>query len=739
MAKSRNFLLGYGERLTAPVKIERGMEPSPPPYAFREARDRMAPKFAKAVVEFSSLPDAACPENYAVGLVTLHPEYTAKSYFPEKLLREARIEAIGSRPARVRPEKWRKKREPEDTQTTQLFVTARRDDFASLAGELPRWTPNRPGAEQLFELEDFRALRPEDRVVPLESKSREPLLEVVLHTTGLPNPARILEAFEAYARLFDLSPDLDRRFEVGGLCFVPLRAPRNLIEELSKFSFMRTTREMPGMRPLRPALRANPKAKPFPVTLPEQGPIDPQLRAAVFDGGLPDGDGLVPLAQAVNQKGLGAAVEEYVQHGVGVTSAVLFGPLAKNNSLPRPYGTVDHFRVLDEHSKDDPYELYDALKRIRNALQSRKYPFVNLSIGPFLRIEDHEVHAWTAVLDNLLSDGETLATIAVGNEGESDWPSGNARVLVPSDSVNALAVGAADTRGKPWQRACYSCIGPGRSPGLIKPDLIAFGGSAAEPFYTLDQSLAIAVAQAGTSFSSPYALRLAMGVRAHFGPSLTPLAIKALLVHCTEQHKLPAFEVGWGRLPESIDELVVCGDGMARVVYQGELTPAQYLRTPIPLPSGNLEGRITITATFCFASETDPQDPSNYTRSGLDITFRPHAERIEEGKKQPKTTSYFRRTDYDTEAELRHDAHKWETTLHRRQNFQPTSLKDPFFDVHYQTRQTGKVSRGTDKIRYALIITVAAPRMPNLYDRVVQRYRTQLEPLRPVIEVPVRV
>lgn len=739
MAKSRNFLLGYGERLTAPVRIEKGMEPSPPPYAFREARDRLAPKFAKAVVEFSSLPDAACPENYAVGLVTLHPEYTAKSYFPEKLLREARIEAIGSRPARIQPEKWKKKREPEDSQTTQLFVAARRDDFATLAGELPQWTPNRPGADQLFELEDFRALRAQDRVVPLGTKSREPLLEVVLHTTGLPNPSRILEAFEAYADLLDLTPDLDRRFEVGGLCFFPLRTPRNLIEEVSKFSFIRATREMPGLRPLRPALRANSKSKPFAVALPKLGPIDPQLRAAVFDGGLPDGNGLAPFAQEVNQNGQAKPVEEYVEHGVGVTSAVLFGPLTKIESLPRPYGVVDHFRVLDEHSQDDPYELYDALKRIRHVLQSRKYPFINFSIGPFLRIEDHEVHAWTAVLDSLLSDGETLAMIAVGNEGESDWESGNARVLVPADSVNGLAVGAADTRGAPWQRASYSCIGPGRSPGLIKPDVIAFGGSAIEPFYTLDPSLSIAVPQTGTSYSSPYAMRLAMGVRAHFGNTLSPLAIKALLVHCTELHKLPAVEVGWGRLPEDVEELAICEAGTARVVYQGELTPAQYLRTPIPLPSGILQGRVTITATFCFASETDPQDPSNYTRSGLDITFRPHADRIEEGKKQPKTTSYFRRTDYDTEAELRYDAHKWETTLHRRQNFQPTSLKDPFFDVHYQTRQSGKVSRGTDKIRYALIITVAAPRMPNLYDRIVQRYRTQLQPLRPVIEVPVKV
>lgn len=77
--------------------------------------------------------------------------------------------------------------------------------------------------------------------------------------------------------------------------------------------------------------------------------------------------------------------------------------------------------------------------------------------------------------------------------------------------------------------------------------------------------------------------------------------------------------------------------------------------------------------------------------------------------------------------------------LHRSKRFQPASLKDPFFDVHYQVRPSGKATRGSEKIRYALVITVAAPKVKNLYDRIVQRYRTQLEPLVPVIEVPIQI
>ncbi len=738
MAQQPNFLLGNGHRLTADISIEKPVIPGPPPYSFSEAKARLEPQIAQTAQELARLPEAACPDDYAVGLVTIHPEYTAKSYFPAALLREARLEPIGSRPGRVQPVKWKKRKEPEEVHTTQLFVAGRRADFTALSRELPQWSDSHSGANQLFEIEAIRALRPEDRLHPVAKQ--EPLLELVLHTTGLPDPRRILEAFEAYARSLGLKPDLDRRFEVGGLCFVPMRAARKLLPEVGKFAFLRAAREMPGLRPLQPLIRSTAKTRPFAIALPKEVPLDNQLRAAIFDGGLPAQTALKPFAVRFEPTGIGAAVDDYLDHGIAVTSAALFGPLERDEPVSRPYGLVDHYRVLDDQSDKDPYELYDTLTKIRDVLQSRKYAFVNLSIGPALPVEDHDVHAWTAVLDELFADGETLTTIAVGNDGEEDWESGNARVQVPSDSVNSLAVGAANTKGKAWGRASYSCIGPGRSPGLIKPDLVAFGGSEDEPFYVFDRSLDTAVPLCGTSFAAPYALRTGMGIRAHFGALLSTLAIKALLVHCAEPAKrISAQEIGWGRLPERLEEFVICPVGVARVVYQGELTPAQYLRTPIPLPSGQLQGMVSIAATFCFACETDPQDPSNYTRGGLDITFRPHADKFDENATHPKSSSFFRRSDYDTEKELRHDAHKWETTLHRAKRFQATSLKDPFFDVHYQVRQSGRTSRGTEKIRYALIITVSAPKVANLYNRIVQRYRTQLQPLVPVIAVPIQV
>ena len=43
---------------------------------------------------------------------------------------------------------------PREAETTQLFVAARRNEFAAIARELPRWPENHSGANQLFELEN---------------------------------------------------------------------------------------------------------------------------------------------------------------------------------------------------------------------------------------------------------------------------------------------------------------------------------------------------------------------------------------------------------------------------------------------------------------------------------------------------------------------------------------------------------------------------------------------------------
>ena len=736
----RNYLLGYGERLTSPVELPRGGAPKDAPYSLEEARHRVAPMFEGAASALEALPDSACPDGEGVAALALHPEYYAKSFFPATFLRAADLRAVGSRPRKLRPEKRSRGREPEEALTTELFVAGKRSAFRRLAKEIHEWTLKMAGSRNLPAIERVGPLTAQERVRPFTSGPGKLPLEVVLHASERLHDRFILAGFGAYLEELGIDVDLKRIFFSGRLCFLRLRATEQQAADVARFSFLRVIREMPKLRTTQPVLRGLPSARRA-VELPKGDVLDPNLRIAVFDGGLPVTSQLTAWANAFESPGVGESAQELLWHGETVTSALLFGPVT-GDGAERPLCRVDHYRVLDQDAYRDSYELFDVLERIKSVLSQGNYEFFNLSLGPTLAVDDDDVHAWTAVLDEHLADGRTLATIAAGNTGEQpeDPVLQTWRIQVPSDCVNGLTVGASDRLDERWARAPYSSKGPGRSPGLVKPDLVAFGGSSQEPFWVIDpEARGSLMATAGTSYAAPAAMRSALAVRAHLGPVLSPLAIKALLIHSTEAGRHSRAEAGWGRLPVDLEELVICPKGSVRVVYQDEITAARYRRIHLPLPKGELAGMVHINATFCFATAVDPEHPGNYTKSGLSVLFRPNRLKFRtEDAVHPATAPFFQAGElFAPEWQLRADAHKWETCLHRRVSKRAGSLNRPLFDIHYNARSGSRDDTSAEKIRYALVVTVEAPRVDDLYDRVVRTYRAQLQPLEPIIEVPV--
>lgn len=69
---------------------------------------------------------------------------------------------------------------------------------------------------------------------------------------------------------------------------------------------------------------------------------------------------------------------------------------------------------------------------------------------------------------------------------------------------------------------------------------------------------------------------------------------------------------------------------------------------------------------------------------------------------------------------------------------QAAGLRNPVFDVHYNARIGGRNAKAADKIPYALLITVSSNKTRDLYNKILQRYPTILEALKPVVEIPVR-
>ncbi|MCG8995046.1 S8 family peptidase [Laribacter hongkongensis] len=735
-----NFLIGRGELLTYDIKGPKRHGDKAEVYTLHQAVERLAPQFTATANVLDNLPDLACPGDYGVARLALNPGYIARSYFPAAMLRSVGLESVGSRAIKLTPEAWTKKGIPLESSTTEIFVVGKRQAFRQLKYWAEQQVDDSNEAKDLAHIERFSAFEPEDRIASMGT-SNDRFFEVGLHL--LPNDIDqfVQRAFTKYAAAVGVTIHADLAFSAGNLWFLPVEGGNENVRQLAEFSFVRVIRTMPKLRGTRPVQRSTGVA--VTCNLPMEQPLSSEPKVAILDGGLPKSHCIEPWLN--NYRLLDENAEDdpdAIEHGLGVTSAFLFGPIAPNSTAARPYAYVDHLRVLDRDTgSEDPLELYRTLGLVEEVLLSRQYQFINLSLGPDLPIDDADVHAWTSVIDDLLSDGDTLMTVAVGNNGEMDRSIGNARVQVPSDCVNALSVGATDSIDTTWARAAYSAVGPGRSPGVVKPDLMAFGGDAnsSKYFHVLAEGEKPTLApQLGTSFAAPYLLRNAVGVRAILGADLTPLAIKALLVHGADPGHHDMLEVGWGKVPEDLMQIITCPAGVARVVYQGELKPGKYLRAALPLPAGGLQGNIRLKATFCYATSTDPQDATSYTRAGLEVVFRPSDKKVKEGKANPETATFFSMKKYATEEERRSDLGKWETVLHGNKSMRGRSLDNPVFDIHYNAREGGGLTTGADKIRYALIISVEAPKHADLYNEILRSYAKTLVPLQPKVTLPIR-
>ena len=664
------YIIGKGELLTYPIEPP-GKNPGEKahPYTLAQAKEALLPQIEAANKAFDALPAKACPGDLAVALLTLHPAYIAKSYFPRQLLHAAGLESLGSRTERVRPRRKATTGAPDEADTTQLFLAGKRSAlraFHQMAEQLPEGTRE---ALEFARIESFAPLLAQARLRPFRHKGAD-VFEVGLHVPSITGAEQLRSVFAAFAQGCGFVVNPEFSFDAGRLLFVPVEGDARRLEELAQFTLMRVVRPMPRLRAARPMLRSNPV--PVSFDLPAADVMSREPKVAVLDGGLPDGSVLQRYVRKYFVADESAeAVDEYLAHGLGVTSALLFGPIEPGGQALRPYAPVDHHRVLDARSdKEDPYELYRTLAHVETVLLSRSYQFINLSMGPDLCVEDHEVHAWTAVIDEILSDGQTLLSVAVGNNGKADAQANLNRIQVPGDCVNALSVGAVDRSDAGWRRADYSAIGPGRSPGRRKPDLVAFGGSGKEYFHVVAPGARRNLnATLGTSFA---ALRAAVGIRAILGSDVLPLTTKALLIHGCEAHASEdAGAVGWGKVPDPLSELIACRQAQRQGKERSDL---QLL-------------------------------PSNEWR---------------------------------TEAEQRADLGKWETVLHATHTFRGTSLKGSVFDVHYNARDAGAPATGAERIPYALIIRVEAPRHADLHQEILDAHAV-LQALVPAMDLPLRV
>lgn len=717
----KNFIIGFGETLTENVVIKQGGGDKSHPYSYEEARQALVNDLEQVISEVAEKPDNQCVNGEVVIEFIQHPSYLAKTYYPSELFKKFGMKDVGSKAVKIKPRKWAIKNPPEIGVSSCVFVSGKKSQFQAMLNAVKYDGENLPeGLKNLIQsLETVTSINTSEKVKKIDPESTKLKLEVVLHASEADSNVR--NSFAEYVNFVGGETDWNRAKSVGGLTFLPVIIDNGREVDLAKFSHLRVVRSIPKLRFNRPDVIRASLDEAF--SLPEYKNLNNDFKVCIFDGGL--GDGTI-MGQWVNEHippDVNSSHPKLLAHGSEVCSTYLFGPYDQTTkSFQEPYTSVDIVRVLSDDDTDP--DLFDVLTRIENVLKTKAYKYVNLSLGPRIPVEDDDVHVWTSVIDALLQDGHCLATVAIGNDGEMEG--GYSRIQPPSDMVNCFAVGASNTNDGQCERAPYSCVGPGRSPGMVKPDGIIFGGSSDNLFKLYSPLTHSITGTMGTSYSAPYALRVMAGIDAITNYELTPTTVKALMIHHADPQNNDRSEVGWGLLPNTPEQVIECKDDEAIIVYQGTLKQSQHLRIPIPVPDGINCTWVHLKATFCFNAGTDPEHPLHYTRNGLVITFRPNAKKYSKDAEHPDSDSFFRRNDlYLTEEELRDDAHKWETCLSHKRRFKKTTLSAPMFDVKFHAREKGgQPENNGNHLSYSLVLSIRAQGETQTYNKVLQQNQT---------------
>ncbi|OJU95842.1 MAG: hypothetical protein BGO23_09680 [Solirubrobacterales bacterium 67-14] len=709
---------------------------------------------------------------------TVLPNYLANSYFPAELFRAADLVPVGTRGAVA---EYKTKSRPSEPRPTKTYLLAGDERSLTKVSELLHEAGPARGmsATARDALRQFDVVRmpPVDDVLRSEPDAPAGALvtwEAVLHPAiaagGEPSETErrsVLEKWEAWISQLGGEVAVDYERPVKGLTFIPVRLPADAGEIAARFNPLRALRPMPQVRPVPVGpLRIATTDTQLPTPPAGQRPQS-DVRIAAFDGGLDDTVAHVgPFATNIDVTPE-LPDSQAVAHGTMVTSALLYGAFEPDQQLRTPDVGVDHFRVLPVPASDQwDVDLYWILDRIVELVRQRDYPIVNLSLGPNLCLDDDdEPHAWTARLDELTEQHGTLFVCAVGNNGENDGDAGLNRIQVPGDMVNGIGVGACDREAphSSWKRAAYSAIGPGRPGARIQPIGVAFGGSNHAPYRGIAPGGTIGEAQ-GTSFAAPTVAHGLAALTATIGQdAATPDVLRAFAIHFAEPGTDNTLidQVGFGRLAERYDPHWDLPPQDVTILYRDEIERGQTIALPFPLPADVVSGRtLNLRWTLAFVAPTDPTDPVDYTQSGLEVAFRPHARRytfrktgtnksvqldVQRDREKvlkrlrdgwvPAPLPTTRASERRRNEILQREEGKWETALHYTERMRSSSLFDPQLTVSYLAREGGTLV-AAPPLAFAMLLTIQAPTGVELYDAVRSRFNV-LTPL--TAQIPLRL
>ncbi|MCG0050791.1 S8 family peptidase [Priestia aryabhattai] len=695
--------------------------------AYEEARGKLLKQVDVVKEQINNI-----PSNYRVEEVVVNVKmalgYTAKSYHPNNLIRQSGVKDIGSK-------KWEKKEIKNDKihvkQGKNVFLRMTEQELHFLEGLLHQSTTNlsKGFIDDVRTVEEMYISNNDYLLDVFSPEWKEGRIEIVLHPFG--NLDETVE--EKFSELVKQNGgDTDKlkiRSYSPGPTFISAHVERPTLEEIIKFNPIRTAHplEFRGV----PEIRGGSTNFPLP-----DPPIDnsrSSIIVGMFDGGInPD----LPLLKDYTNENHVVTTEstdDFLQHGTAVAGAILYGDLKgypKGSQLPTPPVNVESYRVFPLSNQKD-FDLYEVIDTIEEVVPKRTdIKVFNLSIGPYGPIEDDYISRFTYVIDGLSQNGERLFTVAVGNDGDMDEEESR-RIQAPSDTINGLGVGSYSFDGtQRIVRAPYSCIGEGREGAKIKPDIVEFGGCESYPFQLLDLHGQSKYFASGTSFSAPIVARKAAELMGRCN-LVDPLVAKALIIN-SAIHPEKKFDryLGYGSVPNSIEDILGCTDKRVTVLYKQRILPKRFVRLEIPIVKDlNYKGKVDITWTIAVNVKPNPLNSEDYTTNCIEENFYPNIHEykfrspdnkrnwkrdvvrqeqevevlLNEGWTKSKYPATYSKSMYLNEQERRANF-KWDTVIKKKVTIPYNKLDSPYLVLHAMDRYVEESL--SDFFNYAVVITV---------------------------------
>ena len=735
MKNNKKPIIAYGEYYTESIKKNNNGFPKNPPNDYDDTKEYIA--YCLDLLERDANDNQEYFMEDKILCVRMEKEYEAKSYQPNSIVSNSNLEFIGGR--RYTGLDSQDKRKLYFLRGTNRDLAALKETIVSGGKDnIKTWK------RQLCTINTIDYLSPEEKIMGFDEKWDEGNVEIILH----PIPNKENEEVDKLVDIAHLNKEnvCIRTYENGPI-FICAYLNKEQIVECSRFNPLRSIKPLPNIdeQVFRSSVQENAPKLPKDIN---KGSVN----VGVFDGGVNENHELLKhYSENIDITSIEATTKS-LSHGTAVCGAVLYGA---GNQLTRdvvenPDVFVKSFRILPSEDTGDKlkdFQMYSAIDKIEDVVKNFKDTRIyNVSFGPHIEMLDDDLSRFTYTLDRLTYDVEEgevnpLFCVAAGNE--------NCRVMVPSDIVNGLCVGSYSLNYfNEKYRADYSCYGPGREGGKIKPDVLDFGGSRERQVVVVSATEGKTTTEIGTSIASPIVAGK-IGSLMSASELISPHLGRTLIIHTADVDENDVTGTGFGYVKENIEDILCCEDNKVTVLYEGELTSKMSIKLPIFTPGIIDKGyRTKINWTICTIVNPNSKDTDSYTSNCIEDTFYPNDMVFNFTKKGQKGSTIklnllnpndvetaskllsmgYGRAEFPVsypakksikENDLRNHEYKWDTVVKKGVSMNAKSLVNPFLTLH----AIGRDGHENDKIKFFVAVTIDMPKYDgSLYDTILEKY-----------------